>query len=169
MSEQRQSRSRGGRGNRGGRGRQRNRGRRRSAPAKKQNPIAAFFSRLFGGKDSGRNGQNRKNGKAPRSGKASSERQKPDTDNKPEQMPEVNSTRLYVGNLPYESSESDLFDHFGQIGQVKNVEIVRDRNDRSKGFAFVEMNSVETAKTVSEKFHRTEFQGRQIIVAGAKN
>jgi RNA recognition motif-containing protein len=166
MSEERRSRSR---GRRGGRGGPRNRGRRRSAPAKKQNPIAAFFSRLFGGSESKRNGKSRNNGKAPRDGKPSNRRNKSNTEKQPEQMPEVHSTRLYVGNLPYESSESDIFDHFGEVGQVKSVEIVRDRNNRSKGFGFVEMNSVETAKTVSEKYHRTEFQGRQIIVAGAKN
>jgi len=123
----------------------------------------AFFSRLFGGQN-GKGGKPSRNG-TPKSGS----NKKKSTVPEEKTLPEVNSTRLYVGNLSYDSSESDVFDHFAQVGQVKNVEIVRDRNNRSKGFGFVEMNSVETAKTVSEKFHRTDFQGRQIIVAGAKS
>jgi len=156
----------------GQRNRPRNRNRRRgtrnrrsqpSLPKKKQNPILAFFSNLLGG--TGR--KSAKTNKSQRSGKPSQNRQK-DSSQREEKQPEVSSPRLYVGNLSYDTTESDLFDHFATVGQVRNAEVVRDRNDRSKGFGFVEMNSVETAKTASEKFHRTEYMGRQIIVSGAK-
>jgi RNA recognition motif-containing protein len=82
---------------------------------------------------------------------------------------EIVSPKLYVGNLAYEAAESDLFDLFSKIGAVKNVEVAMDRNSqRSKGFGFVEMESLETAKDAAEKLNRTDFMGRQIVVSGAK-
>jgi hypothetical protein len=82
---------------------------------------------------------------------------------------EIVSPKLYVGNLSYEAVESDLFDLFSKVGAVKNVEIAMDRrSNRSKGFGFVEMETLETAKEASAKLNRTDFMGRQIVVSGAK-
>jgi RNA recognition motif-containing protein len=82
---------------------------------------------------------------------------------------EISSTKLYIGNLAYEAAESDLFDLFSKVGAVKNVEIAMDRrSNRSKGFGFVEMESLETAKEAAAKLNRTDFMGRQIVVSGAK-
>ncbi len=82
---------------------------------------------------------------------------------------EIVSPKLYVGNLAYEAAESDLFDLFSKVGHVKNVEVAMDRRtNRSKGFGFVEMESLETAKAAAEKLNRTDFMGRQIVVSGAK-
>lgn len=82
---------------------------------------------------------------------------------------EIVSPKLYVGNLSYEAVESDLFDLFSKVGAVKNVEIAMDRHaNRSKGFGFVEMETLETAKEASAKLNRTDFMGRQIVVSGAK-
>ncbi len=82
---------------------------------------------------------------------------------------EIVSPKLYVGNLAYEAAESDLFDLFSKVGAVKNVEVAMDRHSqRSKGFGFVEMESLETAKEAAEKLNRTDFMGRQIVVSGAK-
>ena len=84
-------------------------------------------------------------------------------------MHEIVSEKLYVGNLAYEAAESDLFDLFSKVGSVKNVEIAMDRrSNRSKGFGFVEMESLDTAKAAAEKLNRTDFMGRQIVVSGAK-
>ncbi|MDD2677662.1 MAG: RNA-binding protein [Methylacidiphilaceae bacterium] len=78
--------------------------------------------------------------------------------------------RLYVGNLPYEVAESDLFDFFSKVGSVKNVDIVRDRRtNRSKGYGFVEMADLETAKQAFTQLNRVELVGRQIVVSGAKS
>lgn len=82
---------------------------------------------------------------------------------------ELHTPKLYVGNLSYDSSESDLFDLFSQIGSVGNVEIVRDRQSNSKGFGFIEMQSIDTAKAAVEKFNGMEFMGRHIVVSGAKS
>jgi hypothetical protein len=82
---------------------------------------------------------------------------------------EIVSPKLYIGNLAYEAAESDLFDLFSKVGAVKNVEIAMDRRaNRSKGFGFVEMETLETAKEAAAKLNRTDFMGRQIVVSGAK-
>jgi len=82
---------------------------------------------------------------------------------------EIVSPKLYVGNLAYEAAESDLFDLFSKVGAVKNVEVAMDRRtNRSKGFGFVEMESLETAKEAAAKLNRTDFMSRQIVVSGAK-
>ena len=82
---------------------------------------------------------------------------------------EITTPKLYVGNLAYEAAESDLFDLFSKVGAVKNVEVAMDRHaNRSKGFGFVEMETLETAKEAAAKLNRTDFMGRQIVVSGAK-
>ena len=74
-----------------------------------------------------------------------------------------------MGNLSYDAAESDLFDLFSKVGEVKNVEVAKDRHSgRSKGFGFVEMAALETAKEAAAKYNRTDFMGRQIVVSGAK-
>ena len=82
---------------------------------------------------------------------------------------EVTSPRLYVGNLSFDAGESDLFDLFNGVGSVQNVEIVVNRhNMRSKGFAFVQMQSVDEAKRAVSDLHDKEFMGRKLVVSGAK-
>ena len=88
---------------------------------------------------------------------------------KPESV-EVTTPRLYVGNLSFEASESDLFELFNGVGQVQNAEVVTYKhNQRSKGFAFVQMQSVEEAKRAVSELHDKEFLGRKLVVSGAKS
>ncbi len=88
---------------------------------------------------------------------------------KPETI-EVTTPRLYVGNLSFEATESDLFELFNGVGQVQNAEVVTYKhNERSKGFAFVQMQSVEEAKRAVEELHDKEFLGRKLVVSGAKS
>ena len=55
--------------------------------------------------------------------------------------------RLYVGNLPYETGETDLQDLFAQAGTVETVKVMRDMaTGRARGFAFVEMSTDEEAQ-----------------------
>jgi hypothetical protein len=87
---------------------------------------------------------------------------------KPEAV-EVTSPRLYVGNLSFDASESDLFDLFNGVGIVQNVEVVSNRQtQRSKGFAFVQMQTVEEAKRAVGELHDKEYMGRKLVVSGAK-
>jgi|KBSMisStaDraftv2_1062788.scaffolds.fasta_scaffold20068_2 RNA recognition motif-containing protein len=137
------------------------------APAKKSfwQKVAAFF----GGADSSvksaapsRNGSSQpqsRNG-APRSERVT---------RKPESI-EVTTPRLYVGNLSFEATESDLFDLFNGVGQVQNAEVVTYKhNERSKGFAFVQMQTIEEAKRAVAELHDKEFLGRKLVVSGAKS
>jgi hypothetical protein len=87
---------------------------------------------------------------------------------KPEAV-EVTSPRLYVGNLSFDATESDLFELFNGIGIVQNVEVVSNRQtQRSKGFAFVQMQTVEEAKRAVNELHDKEYMGRKLVVSGAK-
>jgi len=88
---------------------------------------------------------------------------------KPEPI-EVTSPRLYVGNLSFDATESDLFELFNGVGHVQNAEVVSYRhNQRSKGFAFVQMQTIEEAKRAVEELHDKEFLGRRLVVSGAKS
>ena len=87
----------------------------------------------------------------------------------PEKVP-VETPRLYVGNLSYDASDSDIEELFKGIGNVKNVEIIYNRHThRSKGYAFVEMARVDEAKRAVEVLHDQPFMGRTLIVNGAKS
>jgi hypothetical protein len=88
---------------------------------------------------------------------------------KPEAV-DVTTPRLYVGNLSFDATESDLFELFNGVGAVQNAEVVTYRhNQRSKGFAFVQMLTVDEAKRAVEELHDKEFLGRKLVVSGAKS
>ena len=77
--------------------------------------------------------------------------------------------KLYVGNLPFNTSDSDLQDLFAQAGTVKSAQVIRDRaSGRSKGFGFVEMNTADEAQSAIYKFHGKDFNGRAMTVNVAR-
>jgi RNA recognition motif-containing protein len=79
------------------------------------------------------------------------------------------ATRLFVGNLTYNSTENDLQDYFSQAGTVVSVDIMQDRaTGRSRGFAFVEMSSQAEADKAVQMFHQKDFQGRTLTVNEAR-
>ena len=79
------------------------------------------------------------------------------------------NTKLYVGNLPYETTESDLHALFGGAGEVSTVNIVRDRaTGRARGFAFVEMSDVQGAQRAVAELDRHTIGGRSLTVNEAK-
>ena len=74
-------------------------------------------------------------------------------------------SRLFVGNLSYQTMENDLQDYFSQAGVVSSVNLMLDKfTGKSRGFAFVEYGSQEEANKAVEMFHNKEFQGRQLTV-----
>ena len=90
------------------------------------------------------------------------------TQRKPELL-EVTTPKLYVGNLSYDASESDLFDLFSGVGNVKNSEVVTTKDtDRSKGFGFVTMSTIEEAKRAVAELNEKEFMGRRMVVSGSR-
>ncbi|MEM9016817.1 MAG: RNA-binding protein, partial [Verrucomicrobiota bacterium] len=167
-------RNRQGGGNNRNRNRNRNRSRRRREP--KPTPWQKFLSTItFGllGKPKRKKSQ-RKPKQAPRTSSRSTPRQQP-ADKKPapakrRNRTEVTSGRLYVGNLDYGTTESDLEELFRGIGNVLSAEVVTNsRTQQSKGFAFVEMVSIEAAKRAVEILDDQEFMGRKLIVSGARS
>lgn len=79
------------------------------------------------------------------------------------------SRKLFVGNLPFTTSESELQDLFEQAGAIESVRVMRDMaTGRARGFAFVEMQTDEDAQTAIQRFNGTELGGRAIVVNEAR-
>ena len=79
------------------------------------------------------------------------------------------ATKLYVGNLPFQTTSDDLRDHFAQAGNVESAQVVEDRmTGRSRGFGFVEMTSPEEAAAAIEQFNGKDFNGRNLTVNEAR-
>lgn len=79
------------------------------------------------------------------------------------------ATRLYVGGIPYETTEDSLQTFFVQAGEVASVNIIKDREtNRSRGFGFVEMVDEEGAKKAVELFDGKDFEGRKLTVNEAR-
>src|SRR5687768_10841474 len=78
-------------------------------------------------------------------------------------------SKLYVGNLSYNVSSSDLEQLFSQHGTVNSAEVIQDRDTgRSKGFGFVQMGSDEEAQAAITALHGQEHDGRALTVNEAK-
>ncbi len=76
---------------------------------------------------------------------------------------------IYVGNLTFTTTDTDLEDLFSQFGQINRAAIITDRETgRSRGFGFVEMENEEEGKTAIEKLNETDFEGRQLTVNEAR-
>ena len=76
--------------------------------------------------------------------------------------------KVYVGNLPFRTTEEDLASLFSQIGAVESVSIIVDRETgRSKGFGFVSMNAEDADKAI-EQFNGYELSGRPLTVNEAR-
>jgi RNA recognition motif-containing protein len=76
---------------------------------------------------------------------------------------------IYVGNLPWSTSDQDLADAFGAYGAVEKASIISDRNSgRSKGFGFVTMNNADEANQAIEAMNGTDFGGRPLKVNEAR-
>jgi len=77
--------------------------------------------------------------------------------------------KLYVGNLGYGVSSSDLEKLFSTFGTVNSAQVIEDRESgRSKGFGFVEMKSDEDAQKATAALNGTELNGRKIVVNEAR-
>jgi RNA recognition motif-containing protein len=78
------------------------------------------------------------------------------------------SKKIYVGNLSFQTTDSDLNDLFAQFGEVESVSIITDRDTgRSKGFGFVAMNDESAEKAISQ-LNGTELNGRALTVNEAR-
>jgi len=81
----------------------------------------------------------------------------------------MNPNRLFVGNLAYQTGESDLQEYFAQAGAVTSVNLMLDKaTGKSRGFAFIEFATAEGAQKAIDQFHNKDFQGRAITVNVAR-
>lgn len=79
------------------------------------------------------------------------------------------STNLYVGNLAFSTTSSDLESLFAKHGEVERAQVISDRDTgRSRGFGFVEMASAENAKAAIESLNGFNVDGRDLTVNIAK-
>ena len=79
------------------------------------------------------------------------------------------SKKIYVGNLPFSSTEADLKDVFGRHGGVASVNVITDRETgRPRGFAFVEMEDESSAQDAIRALDGTDLGGRNIKVNQAE-
>lgn len=79
------------------------------------------------------------------------------------------SRRLFVGNLPFETAETELQELFGRIGAVESVHVVRDMaTGRARGFAFVEMTTDEDARKAVAELNQYQLGGRSLTVNEAR-
>jgi RNA recognition motif-containing protein len=84
-------------------------------------------------------------------------------------MWEQTIVRIYVGSLPYQTTDQDLVDLFGQVGEVVSATVIIDRNSgRSKGFGFVEMSNDQEAQRAIEQLNGSMLGNRTIIVNEAR-
>jgi len=76
---------------------------------------------------------------------------------------------LYIGNIPYSISESELTQLFANYGEVTSLNVVKDKvTNRSKGFGFVEMPDDSAASAAINELNGKEVNGRKIIVNEAR-
>lgn len=79
------------------------------------------------------------------------------------------STKLYVGNLAFQTSSEELQELFAQAGTVESASVVEDRSTgRSRGFGFVEMSRPEEAAAAIERLNGKEFGGRRLTINEAR-
>ena len=78
-------------------------------------------------------------------------------------------TNLFVGNLSYQTTDSDLATTFGEFGQVERASVVRDRDSgQSRGFGFVEMTSAADANRAMNALNGEALNGRALNVNQAR-
>jgi RNA recognition motif-containing protein len=77
--------------------------------------------------------------------------------------------KLYVGNLPYEATETDLQELFARAGAVESVTVMRDQmTGRARGFGFVEMSTDDEAQTAIRELNGSQLGGRSLTVNEAR-
>jgi cold-inducible RNA-binding protein len=77
--------------------------------------------------------------------------------------------RLYVGNLPFDTSEDELHQLFAAHGQIVSAKLITDmETGRSRGFGFVEMSTEDEAKAAIEKMNKSKVGDRELTVNEAR-
>ncbi|RWR86797.1 ribonucleoprotein A, chloroplastic [Cinnamomum micranthum f. kanehirae] len=86
-----------------------------------------------------------------------------------QETPDEKTGRIYVVNLPWDFTATDIKNLFSQCGTVKDTEVMKQKNGKSRGFAFVTMETWEEARAAINRFNSFELQGRTIRVEFARS
>lgn len=79
------------------------------------------------------------------------------------------SKRLFVGSLPFSTTDEELKEHFSQAGNVTDAKVIMDRmTGRSRGFGFVEFETAEEAQKAIDQFNEADYEGRSLTVNEAR-
>lgn len=79
-------------------------------------------------------------------------------------------TRVYVGNLPFQSTEEDVRATFARFGEVSSVQLMTDQSTgRSRGFGFVNMRRFDDADEAIARLNGSQLQGRRLVVNEARS
>lgn len=79
------------------------------------------------------------------------------------------ATKLFVGNLSFQTTNSDLESLFAQVGTVASATVIMDKfTGKSRGFGFVEMSTPQEVQQAVERFHGSDLHGRALTVNEAK-
>ncbi len=136
-------------------------------PAKRSDPVRNSTRKTSNRSSRDSSNRSSRNGSGERRGESNGLDRR---DSHTPELVDVTSGRLYVGNLSYDAAESDLIELFNGVGGVSSAEVVSHRRtQRSKGYAFIVMNSVDEARRAVEVLHDKDFMGRKLVVSGAKS
>jgi cold-inducible RNA-binding protein len=84
-------------------------------------------------------------------------------------MQEKQMSKIYIGNMPFSTTDSDLNTMFAKHGTVTSVNIITDKfTNRPRGVAFVEMETEEAAQKAIAELNGTQLEGRALVVNAAK-
>ena len=84
-------------------------------------------------------------------------------------MKEQKMSKIYIGNMPFSVTDSQLNEMFAKHGNVNSVNIITDKiSNRPRGFAFVEMETEEAAQKAIAELNGTQLEGRALVVNQAK-
>ena len=79
------------------------------------------------------------------------------------------NTKIYVGNIPFQTTETDLQAHFSQAGDVVSVKNLKDhQTGHSRGFAFVEMSTRREAQKAISMLNKRSFMEKELLVKEAR-
>lgn len=79
------------------------------------------------------------------------------------------NTKIYVGNIPFQTTEPDLKTLFSQAGEVMSVKILKDhQTGQSRGFAFVEMSTRKEGQKAISMLNRRSFMDKELLVKEAR-
>lgn len=79
------------------------------------------------------------------------------------------TTRIFVGNIPYDFDENELFETMEMVGPVKDIEIKIDDNNKPKGFGFCTYKDSESRVSALNNLKNIDYNGRQLRVNTAEN